>query len=66
MSPRNRHTALPSVDRRIVDASRSKTSHSISGTGKDLLNRTSIKLGITQSAALEIAIRKLAEQEGVR
>ncbi|MFL5659018.1 MAG: ribbon-helix-helix protein, CopG family [Ktedonobacteraceae bacterium] len=42
-----------------------KTSIRYSDEAKTLLEKLSRKLGISQSAVLEIAIRTLAKQEGI-
>lgn len=42
------------------------TSLWLSETAKELLRRLSKKLSISQSAVLEIAIRKLAKSEGIK
>jgi predicted transcriptional regulator len=42
-----------------------KTSIRYSAEAKDLLEKLAKKMGISQSAVLELAIRALAKQEGI-
>jgi hypothetical protein len=44
---------------------RKQTSLRMSARGKDLLEQTAEKLGITQAAAIELAIRAFAQTNGV-
>lgn len=44
---------------------RKQTSLRMSARGKVLLEETAIKLGITQAAAIELAVREFAKKNGV-
>jgi len=48
-----------------VNMTKKKTSIRYSDEAKTLIEKLSKKLGISQSAVLELAIRALAKQEGI-
>ena len=48
-----------------VNMTKKKTSIRYSDEAKNLLEKLSKKLGVSQSAVLELAIRALAKQEGI-
>jgi len=57
--------ALYHMMRYNVNMAKKKTSIRYSSEAKTLLEQLSKKLGISQSAVLELAIRTLAKQEGI-
>lgn len=48
----------------MADVARKMTSFRLSDDGRGLIVRLARRLGVSQSAVVEIAVRRLAQQEG--
>lgn len=49
-----------------ANLSSKSVSRLFTGVGRELLDRTAEKLGISRSAVMEMAVRMIAEREGIR